>query len=211
MHLILPLPITLADCFVATLETLYRAVAARYRSAGWTIPMIHLICNRIRRAEQRVLKLLLLFQAGLLPAETAAVPRTRSGTTGEPGTPRVKTPRYFGWLLVLVPCDAANLACQLRLELADPQMQALLAASAKARRAMKTLGHMLMIEPELIEPKVVAEDGTGAEVAETVDAAVRSAGPDDAVSVPAAVGCHSASHPAWGRPSGQGPPLTGAR
>jgi hypothetical protein len=199
-------PLSLIDRFALPLQGLYAAVAARYRSVGWTIPMVVLVCNRIRRVERRVLKLLALFLAGTLPAETAPRPRTRKQAAREPGPAPDRIPRGYGWLIRMVPYVAAGYAGQLRLALADPEMIALLAASPKARRALAPVCRMLMIEPELLAPKVV-EAGAAPQGAGPGDATpVRGAGPDDPVLAPAAVEGESGFHPAWGAPSGRGPP-----
>jgi hypothetical protein len=68
-------------------------------------------------------------------------------------------PRHFGWLLALVPCDAANLGSQLRHTLTDPEMVALLAASAQARRILAPVCRMLAIEKEVLTPKPPTEPG----------------------------------------------------
>jgi hypothetical protein len=159
---------------------LYAAVAARFRSAGWTIPLIWAVCNRIRRVERRVAKLLALFLAGALPPETVAAPRTRRKADRDAGAGvekahgvGVKIPRGYGWLIRMVPYVAAGYAGQLRLALTDPEMMALLAASAKARRALAPVCRMLMIEPEVLAPKarveeIPAPDETGADEAARV-------------------------------------------
>jgi len=59
-------------------------------------------------------------------------------------------PRRFGWLLPLVPCEAANRASQLRHLLGEPEMQALLGASPQARRVLAPLCRMLGIEAALL-------------------------------------------------------------
>jgi hypothetical protein len=156
-------PFTVAERIAMTLDGLYRAVAARSRLsvlagrgtevlAGW---LINLICTRVRRTQRRILRLLARFQVG---RPMVASPRGQSGGGGGGGNLKVprraegKVPRRLAWLLPLVPCEAANYACQLRLWLAEPEMVALLAASAQARRVLKPLLRMLGIEAELLTP-----------------------------------------------------------
>jgi len=54
-------------------------------------------------------------------------------------------PRGFGWLLPLVPQEAAGFASQLRVVLAEAEMVALLQASPQARRELRPLCRMLGI------------------------------------------------------------------
>ena len=205
-------PLSLTDRFALPLQGLYAAVAARYRSVGWTIPMIHLVCNRIRRVELLVMRLLALFLAGTLPDETVAVPRTRPKRERKACVAPERIPRGYGWLIRMVPFVAAGYAGQLRLALADPQMVALLAASPKARQALRALCHMLMIEPELIAPKVVAPtaavEAGPAPVACAAEgaAAAMVAEPDDPGWVPVLVQRPAALHSALDEPKAQGPP-----
>jgi hypothetical protein len=198
--------LTLNDRFVWILEAIYAATAARYRSVGWTIPMIWAVCNRIRRIERRVVKLLELFQAGMLPAEVAPARRSRAGEKRVAKADAVKLPRYAAWLVVMVPCTVANLACNLRMVLAEPEMMALLAASPKARRAMLTLGHMLGIERSMIAPEAVVPQAAAPDVVTVVEVA-----PEDAA-VEQADGGLPGPWPPDGRglpegPPGQAPPL----
>ena len=152
-------PLSLTDRFVLPLEGLYAAVAACYRNVGWTYAMIHLVCNRIRRVELRVLKLLALFLAGRLPPETAPVARVRPKREREAGAAApLRIPRGYGWLIRMVPYVAAGYAGQLRLALADPQMMALLAASPKARRALAPVCRMLMMEPEVLDAQACLDE-----------------------------------------------------
>ena len=199
-------PLSLIDRFALPLQGLYAAVAARYRSVGWTIPMVVLVCNRIRRVERRVLKLLALFLAGTLPAETAPRPRTRKQAAREPGPATDRIPRGYGWLIRMVPYIAAGYAGQLRLALADPQMMALLAASPKARRALAPVCRMLMIEPEVLAPNMAVEPAPEGAVQDDMTDAGRSVA-EAAGMAPAGVGCQSGSPPARDGLQGQGPPL----
>ena len=147
-----------------TLDGLYRAVAARSAlsvlvgrgTEVLAVWLIRLVCFRVRRIETQILLLLEKFQAGTL---VIARPRTQAvrvgrGGGGLKGVRRAegKVPRRFAWLLPLVPCEAANYASQLRLWLAEPEMVALLRASAQARRALAPVCRMLGIEAEMLTP-----------------------------------------------------------
>jgi hypothetical protein len=55
-------------------------------------------------------------------------------------------PRRFGWLCPLVPGEAACFAGQMRVLLAEPEMQTLLAACPQAVRVLRPLCVMLGIE-----------------------------------------------------------------
>ena len=162
--------LTVADKLALTLDGLARAVAARSgRGPTWLeglAPLagllIRLVWTRVKRTETRILRLLALFQAGRLvvrsPAGPAAVTgRARGGACGGaakgmPQRAEGNLPRRFGWLLPLVPCEAANYAAQLRLWLAEPEMVALLASSAQARRVLAPLCRMLGIDAAMLTP-----------------------------------------------------------
>ena len=159
-------PLTVADRFVLALEGLYRAVAARSSISvlvgrGTEVlagALITLICNRIRRVEGRVARMLVRFQAGTLRVCTAQRGGDGSGVPRAPVTrvvrPENRLPRSFAWLLPLVPCEAANFAWQLRLTLATPEMMALLAAAPQAIRVLAPVCRMLGIEAEVLTPRV---------------------------------------------------------
>jgi len=152
---------TVADRFGMSLQGLCRAVAARIAPglAGWAMEaaMIVLIWTRIRRVEGRIQALLVRFRAGrlrVMPAwRVAGEPAARL-----PRQPTAKLPRRFAWLLPLVPSEAACFAGQLRVVLAEPEMQGLLAASPQARRVMAPLGRMLGIEASLLDGRMVVDE-----------------------------------------------------
>ena len=160
------LPLTLAARLALILDGLARAVAARSaRGPSWlgahealADALIILIWERVKRTERRVLGLLARFQAGRLRVAAEGPQVTRSGAgggrvEGRPGgRAPVCVPRHFGWVLALVPCQAAGFAAQLRLALAEPEMVALLRASAQARRVLAPLCRMIGIEAELLSP-----------------------------------------------------------
>jgi hypothetical protein len=112
--------------------------------------LILLICQRVRRVEGRIVRMLARFQAGRLRVSAT----TRVGGGSLAGTRVVggaaQLPRGFAWLLPLVPCAAANYAAQLRITLATPEMVALLAAAPQARRVLGPLCRMLGIEASVL-------------------------------------------------------------
>ena len=149
--------LTVADRFSLTLDGLCRAVAARIAPgmAGWAMQaaMIVLVWGKIRRIEGKVQRLLARFRAGRLWVRTAPLVSRSSGggTVKLPRRPTAKLPRRFGWLLAMVPYEAANFSSQLRHLLGDPEMVAFLKASAKARRVLAPLCRMLAIEAQVLE------------------------------------------------------------
>jgi len=151
-----------------TLEGLCRSVAARsgrgyFASDILPSVMILLVWQRVRRTQVRILALLARFQAGrlrVMPAGGRSAPRTGGGSRGD--APAGKLPRRFAWLLPLVPCEAANFSSQLRHQLGDPEMVALLRASAQARRVLAPVCRMLGIEAELLVPPEVTVSGLAA-------------------------------------------------
>jgi hypothetical protein len=72
-------------------------------------------------------------------------------------------PVRFGWLLPLVPADAACFGGQIAAVLAEPEMVALLEASPQARRVLRPLCRMLAVEMRPEAPR--ARKPAGAAVA----------------------------------------------
>ena len=144
--------LSLAERITLPLEGLCRAVAARIAGGAMEAAIILLVWTRVRRAQGRIKALLVRFRAGRL--------RQRAVQTAERGMvratrlvsdrPALRLPRRFGWLLPMVPYEAANFASQLRVQLEDPEMQALLAASGQVRRILAPVCRMLAIEPEVL-------------------------------------------------------------
>ena len=190
------LPLPVADRLAATLDGLARAVAARSaRGPSWLGGLealagllIILIWTRVKRADVKIQALLARLRAGTLRVAAARRPREGRRESAPATRPRaeIKVPRRFGWLLPLVPCEAAGFAAQLRLHLAEPEMVALLAACPQARRILAPVCRMLAIEPDLLVPPqarrdagpvgAVAEPGADGELAEV---GLRPARPGD--------------------------------
>jgi hypothetical protein len=158
-------PLSVFERFATTLEWFYRAVAARSKGGAMTGAMIMLVCGRIVRVERRIEVLLARIQAGLLPVarlKLARVTKAECRDGREAAAAAVRLPRGFGWLLALVPCEAANLGSQLRHTLADPEMVGLLAASQQTRRVLAPLCRMLAIEKAVPPPPAAAPDAASA-------------------------------------------------
>ncbi len=140
---------TIADRIALTLDGLCRAVAARILGRRMAEAMILLVWQRIRRTDGRLQGLLRRFREGRLQVRTM-VRSGGGGVRGERGSPVL--PRSFGWLLPMVPCEAACFAGQLRGALAEPEMVALLTVAPQARRVLAPLCRMLAIEKALLTP-----------------------------------------------------------
>jgi hypothetical protein len=168
-------PFTVAERIAMTLAGLYRALAARSSISllvgrGTEVlatALIILVCQRVRRVEQRILAMLVRFQAAKLRVMTGGRTRTATGTATRTraAAASANLPRGFAWLLPLVPCEGANFASQLRHTLFEPEMIALLEASPQARRVLAPLCRMLGIEASLLRGPVVARPAKDVAVA----------------------------------------------
>jgi hypothetical protein len=150
--------LTVAERIAMILEGLGRAVAARItprRPGGAMVAsLILLVWTRIRRVDGQIQWLLALFLAGRLRVVVGV--QAGRGGAGVPGVMR-RVPSRFGWLLGLVPYEAAGFASQLRAVLAEPEMVALLEASPQARGVLGPLCRMLGVERSVLRvPAVVA-------------------------------------------------------
>ena len=134
--------LSVADRMALTLDGLGRAVAGRVLEAVMTAAMIVLVWQRVRRVERQMRGMLARFRTGRL--RVVASPRVggRGGCAGARGG---RLPLRFGWLLPLVPGEAACFAGQLQAVLAEPEMVALMAAAPQARRVMRPVLRMLGI------------------------------------------------------------------
>jgi hypothetical protein len=147
--------LTVSERFALILDMLCRAVAAQISGRRMTEVMILLVWRRVRRIDLRLQGMLRRFRDGRLQVRTEFCAVVRSGVGGKRGARGLPVmPRSFGWLLALVPCEAAGYASQLRHALAEPEMVALLAAAPQARRLLAPLCRMLAIEPEVLVPAV---------------------------------------------------------
>ncbi len=120
--------------------------------------MILLVWQRLRRVERQILGMLARFQSGRLKmCSEVRLPRV---SVRRPGA-GLALPRRFGWLLPLVPHQAANFAGQIGTLLAEPEMAALLAAAPQARRVLGPVCRMLgvvMVPRESKRSVVLSQD-----------------------------------------------------
>jgi hypothetical protein len=105
---------------------------------------------RIRHAERTLKALMARFLEGTLrPTATRKAPTTRR-TRAAPKLPPL--PRHFAWFCALMPAETAARGNHLNLVLAEPEMQALLAASPRAIAILKPICRMLAIHPSILVP-----------------------------------------------------------
>jgi hypothetical protein len=147
-------PATLSpiDRFVLVLDALCAAVAARFKTPPMTGARVVVIWKRIRRIRLLVQALVARIQAG-----TYRERPTRPGGARRPGArpptpmpPLDPLPRNFGWLLGLVPYEAASLAEGVRRVLAEPEMAAMIAATPRLTRLLRPLCWMLHIDADFL-------------------------------------------------------------
>ena len=144
--------LTVAERLALSLDGLARSVAGRVVTRLMSAAMILLVWRRVKRVEQRICWMLERFRAGTLRVSVGG----RSGGGGRRAAPvGRRLPLGFGWLLPLVPSEAACFAGQIREVLAEPEMVALIAAAPQARRVLRPLCRMLGIEAEVLRPAVV--------------------------------------------------------
>ena len=137
-----------AERLAALLLSLVRAVDSRRLTGRLATPLFILIFNRIRGIKQIFGRLAVRIAAGRFSARCVTERPRAEQPRAEP-RPRSKNPlpRGVAWLIKLVP-EAAAHASRLRSLLADPEMLALLAAApAPMRRPLRSLCHMLGVEP----------------------------------------------------------------
>ena len=139
--------LTVAERFALSLEGLCRAVAGRIAGGAMAAAMIVTVWLRAQRVERQILAMLARFQAGRLLVGGMGRPGNRGGRVVAASG---RLPRRFGWLLAMVPGEAAAFASQIQAVLAEPEMQALLAAAPRARRVLGPLCRMLGIEAEVL-------------------------------------------------------------
>jgi hypothetical protein len=145
-------PLSATDRLAMTFDGLCRAVAARSFRGALAGALICLIWSRIRRVERDFLALVARVQAGVVGRRVVG----RRGVSGVGRAVSVRVlPRRFGWLLGLVPNEAACFGGQVRTVLEEPEMVAVLMASPQARRILAPLCRMLGIEASVLSPGVV--------------------------------------------------------
>lgn len=149
-----------ASRFFGIAEALCWAVGKAIRPGFIPAAMAMLVMRRVQRVRQALLVLEARFLAGRVRRRVSrGVAVEVEGVEAVPPRRRAVAallPRRFAWLLPLVPCDAANLAGQLRGVLAEPGMQALLAACPQAVRVLGPLCNMLGIERAAFVPEGIS-------------------------------------------------------
>jgi hypothetical protein len=153
-------PATLSpiDRFVLVLDALCAAVAARFKTPPLTAARVVVIWKRIRRIRLLAQALVARIQAGTYrerPVRPRGARRPAEKPPQKPRMPLVPLPRHFGWLIGLVPCEAACLAEGLRPVLADPEMAAQIAATPRLARLLRPLCWMLAIEADFLPRRPV--------------------------------------------------------
>ena len=146
MEFLAPVPVLAR--LALTLAGLGRAVAGRVGVGVMSTAMIVLVWQRVRRVEREIAGLMARFRAGRLRVLVAPRVRRVGLARSVVGS---RLPRRFGWLLPLVPAEAAGYAGQVRAVLAEPEMVALLLAAPQARRVLRPLCRMLGIERGVLE------------------------------------------------------------
>jgi hypothetical protein len=151
----LPTLTRLTEVIEAFLGAIWNYRMPRHGTAWGTIPAIEYsiiarVSARMRHAERALKSLMARFRAGALRPATSrkpsTTPRTRTAPTQKP------LPRTFAWLCPLMPAEAAARGNHLMLVLAEPEMQALIAASPRARAILKPICRMLAIDPSVLTP-----------------------------------------------------------
>ena len=161
--------------FALIASTLCRAVAACHGRGLMTVAMIALVWSRVRRADVQFLALVervrsgrfrggrvrdaLMSEAGVHEAGAGQGARLDAPSVVVPAEVQVavarrgRLPLGFGWLMRVMPYEAAGYASQLRTVLADPEMVALLRVVAQARRSLGPLCRMLGVEIPGVGPR----------------------------------------------------------
>ena len=156
---------TPSERFALTLSALSRAVAACHGRGLMDVAMIVLVWSRVRRAEVAFLALLERIRCGRFRGGwSRAAVVGESGGRASSGTRRGALPIRFGWLMGVMPYEAAGYAGQLRTVLAEPEMVVLLRDVAGARRVLGPLCRMLGVQIPGVGQAVAraVADGAGA-------------------------------------------------
>jgi len=108
------------------------------------------ICGRMERLMAR-------FEAGTL-RRCASRAAPECAVRVRRAAPRRIWPSSFGWLVKAASWQAAGFGSQLRAALAEPKMQAMLAAAPQAARILRPLCRALAIETSVLHPDVAVGD-----------------------------------------------------
>ena len=148
-----------SDRFALTASALCRAVAASLNRGLMTVAMIVLVWTRVRRTELQFLALVERVRSGRFRGGWV---REGVASCGEPRWPvalkRDRLPLRFGWLMEMMPYEAAGYGSQLRTVLAEPDMAALVRDVPQARRILGPVCRMLGVELPRRRPVAPAAD-----------------------------------------------------
>jgi hypothetical protein len=150
------------DRFALITSALCRAVAACLGRGLMDAAMIVLVWTRVRRAEGLFLALMERLRLGRYRGGWARVGGHPVGVVRVPaGVKRGRLPLRFGWLMEMMPYEAAGYAGQLRTLLAEPEMAALLQDVPQGLRILGPVCRMLGVELAGAAPRARA-DGAAA-------------------------------------------------
>jgi hypothetical protein len=178
---------TIEQAFFAIIAALSRFVGSRREArTQWgtaieplPVPLIVAVYARLININRRFQALMVQIRAGTLreprmrrPEEAARRKARRAERAAmDPPAPRkpphrelplaygpmAPLPRDFGYMIRLVPWQAAPLANQMRMLLARPEMAKIIAATPRLQRLLRPLCHMLGIEMEGLIPPPPAQ------------------------------------------------------
>lgn len=194
-HLYAPIPVTLSERIAYSFSALMEALRRHQRVSVLLAAVGLQLYMRLERCRNRVVGLMARIEAGTLRAWVLRRAGARSGARavvmdeaarrrfGEMSRTWKGVPRRRGWLLGLIPYEAAGHASQLEAALRSDEMQALLAADPRLGQALRGTCHMLGIDVGILagrapEPDVV--EAAEAEVPVSEPEAVCEAGGSEA-------------------------------
>lgn len=142
----------------AVLRGLLTGIAGWYRMLSQ--PVLLLSWGYVSRLAGKMERLSARFVAGKAMTRAASGERVvvsrGAALAGTAAGPRV-WPGRFGWMVRRVGCQATGFGSQLEHQLRQPEMVALLTASAQARRLLRPVCRMLGIDASLLQPGVPAK------------------------------------------------------
>ena len=147
-------PLSVSARFSADMVELRKVLFRHCMWFGQPVLVVMLVMDYLRRADARFARLFERFYAGTLALRLRKPgPRPKSAAVklaaGEmlPDKPK-QLPRAFGWLCKLIRPDGYLYADRLRVLLADPETEKLLAAGPQAGRLLRPLCKMFGIKDE---------------------------------------------------------------
>ncbi len=157
-----PLPLSRSDAIAANLRVIVRGLLVAL--GAWRLEPVRAVVlyNRISGTIARLMQMLERFQAGRLRLRQGQRQATRLDAAPRPQARRAPVaclPRRWGWLVRAAGSEAACFGMQLQTVLTKPEMTALLAASAQARRIMRPLCRALALEVPMVATQPMADCG----------------------------------------------------